>query len=113
MKISGLLVKATFFWMALILWMSFTHPMNMPVYILVIPFIVLGFAVYYACLLAVALYDQGDRTKTKRGKAISITIACLVAICAAMQSIGELTPRDLTVTVLLILVGYFYATRNK
>lgn len=109
-------LKTTLIWGTLIVFMLFTRPANMPVYILFIPFIVLAFGVFSLWQLLVTIYaragGKGDGGLSRRQRAAGIAVSLLVVIVVGLQSIGEMTVRD-AITVSLLAVGaYFYFVRN-
>ena len=109
-------IKAALIWGILIVFMLFTRPANMPVYILFIPFLLLGFGVFTIWQLLVVIYthhgNKREGTLSRRERAAGIAISILAVIIVGLQSIGEMTPRDVITVSLLALGAYFYFVRN-
>lgn len=96
-------------WLALGLFMAFTHPAELPVYALLVPFVLLGVALYVTLNSAVGAYFK---TKNKHQKNVTLLLTLFLVTCAGLQSVGQLTMRDFITVLLLTLLGYFYLYRN-
>ncbi|MFZ1483642.1 MAG: hypothetical protein WAS36_01370 [Candidatus Saccharimonadales bacterium] len=95
-------------WAAFLLFMSTTHPATLPVYALLIPFVLLGLAVYVTLrMLMSKLMGQ-----SKHQKIVTILITLFLVTCVGLQSVGQLTFRDFLTVLFLALLGYFYVYRN-
>jgi len=116
MHIKKELLRTGIWWGLLLAFFLITNPVNLPVYILFVPFIMLGFATYELVGLLVALYSHGRTRITdasaKKQKAAAVAVSILTVIIAGLESLGELTIRDVVVVVLLALGAYFYFVRS-
>lgn len=101
-------------WAAFGGWLLFTEPTTMPVYFLFVPFALLGFAVYrlWKLLVLLNLSRKANDGISRKQRAAGITLGVGVVVLIGMQSLGELTARDLVTVVLFALVFYFYLVRN-
>ena len=108
--------RAALLWGILIVFMLFTRPANMPVYILFIPFVVLGLGVFSLWQLLAMVYARAGGKKdgelSRKQRAAGIAISLLAVVIIGLQSIGEMTLRDLITVSLLALGAYFYFVRN-
>lgn len=96
-------------WLVLLIFISSTHPANLPVFALLVPFVILGVALYIT-LQAVTSKVIGGRSKHQ--KAVTVLLTIFLVTCAGLQSVGQLTFRDFMTVLLLTLLGYFYVYRN-
>ena len=99
-------------WVALGLWMAATNPSKLPVWGLVVPFILLAGGVYTAARKVLKIFPATNNIAEKHQKSIAVIAASLVVMVIGLQSIGQLTFRDLITVAVLGLVGYFYLYRN-
>jgi Mn2+/Fe2+ NRAMP family transporter len=91
----------------LVLFMA-TNPANVPSFVLVLPFILLF--VLLVCGIVLALKKRGmDPARSWR---IGALIAAVPMTLLVLQSIGQLTVRDLLTIGALFLLSYFYIART-
>jgi len=104
--------KAVVSWTILVVFISISQPAKLPVWGLIIPFILLYFAVRYSVRL---IFEHKAQTNV-RMRAAQRWLPVVIAVCAvvvlALQSIGQLSMRDVIAVVLVVLLGYFYVHRN-
>lgn len=113
MSIRRELVKLTAIWIIFLALLLSTQPSDLAFYLLFIPFILLGVAVYSTWrFAAVFALNRGRAALSKRQKAAGITISVAAVVLLGMQSLGELTPRDFVTVILFTLIFYFYSVRN-
>ncbi len=90
-----------------------TSPKSLPPPMLIVGFVVLGTLLY--CVLRLLLLVTGLHTKLpaayQRGLLLAGTI--LPVILLVMQSIGQLTMRDVLTLVGLFCIGVFYVGRVR
>lgn len=104
--------KALLSWIALVVLISISQPAKMPVFGLIIPFVLLYFALRYTVKLVLdSSRLSNSRTLMVRKWLPDVTAMSAVAVLA-LQSIGQLTARDVVAVVLLVMLGYFYVHRN-
>ncbi len=108
--------KTGILWGALIVFMLLTRPAGLPVYVLFVPFVALGFGVYSLWRLLVVVYtragSKGQAALTRKQRAAGIAISLLSVVIIGLQSIGEMAPRDIVTVTLLAFGAYFYFVRN-
>ena len=91
------------------------QPSKLPVVILILPFILL-FAAFYTTwglfdMVRVRYITKKPNATLHRqlGGAVSLSAVLLVIL----QSLGQLTLRDVLTVVAIVLLGYAYVARNK
>ncbi len=92
---------------------TLTNPQSAPAVILVVPFILLYVLFLYTFNVILKRNIKSLSTRENRRKRVSIAaiIAALPVMLLALQSIGQLTTRDVITIVILITVLGFYITR--
>ncbi|MGH7157737.1 MAG: hypothetical protein ACREGD_01500 [Candidatus Saccharimonadales bacterium] len=102
-KLKLLIVSAA----GLIVFLMTTNPADISSILLVAPFI-LGF------LIAFLTFDLIFEFMTKRRLAVgtSLLLAGLVVILAGLQSLGQLTPKDVAMLLLVFGITFFYLRRR-
>lgn len=97
-------------WAALVLFLMLTNPSKLPVSFVVVPYLLFLAALWLSwsafCNQIFAHLDKG-RTTRKFGHVVAVA----AMVCMALQSIGQLSIRDMTVVVLVCLLGFFYVHR--
>lgn len=89
--------------------MMVTNPANIPTIGLIIPFVILFFAVTLTVRLVVGVIQKPHSRMIN-----SPFVAGVVAVVfVALQSIGQLTSRDIIAVALIVAVGSFYIKRNR
>lgn len=83
-----------------------TNPDGLPLPLLTLPFILLFSGLYLVLQLVLGHVAPDLRPQARR--ALSISIAALPPLLLLLQSIGQLTPRDLFITLGLISLLLFY-----
>ncbi len=91
----------------LLLFMT-TDPNKTPSFVLMLPFVLLF--VLLSTLITIVLRAQG----TAEGKSLKIglVLAAVPLILLVLQSIGQLTIRDVLTIGILFVISYFYVSRT-
>jgi hypothetical protein len=84
-----------------------TNPTRMPPFILIVPFVLL-FALLAGSAAHVLQKRRMSRTKSIR---MGVFFAGLPISLLVLQSIGQLTPRDVITILALFAISYFYVLR--
>ena len=96
--------------------MLFTNPVDMPVFVLFAPFVLFGFSAYRTWLFLVAAYSSrsktGDSVPTRNQRIGGIVLSIIVVVLLGLQSLGELTVRDILTVIIFAIGAYFYFARN-
>jgi hypothetical protein len=96
-------------WIVFLVFISSTHPADLPVYVLLVPFFLLGVAIY---VTLGSLVSKITRSSSRHQKAVTILMTLFIVVCFGLQSVGQLTFRDLMTVLALTLLSYFYVYRN-
>lgn len=113
MNVRRELVKLAAIWAIFVAFLLLVKPSELAFYLLFIPFILLGLALYGTWMLIVIfIVNRGRSVLSKRQKAAGATMSVAIILLLGMQSLGELTPRDFVTVILFALVFYFYSVRN-
>lgn len=107
------LVQALAAWGALVLFLLITRPEHLPVGVLIVPFLLLGLAVYLTWLSLVDVFLPKYRDKKTAHAILGGIIASTLVICLGLQSIGELALQDIIPVLLFVSLVYFYIARNS
>lgn len=84
-------------------------PGRVPAFMLVLPFILL-----FVALLFLALYTFELKKGMGASKSMKLAVLCsaLPILLLVLQSIGQLTLRDVITVALLFILSYFYIMRS-
>lgn len=91
---------------------SFTNARSVPSFMLIVSFVLLAITFYYliySLLTFARLYGLSIKRKRRLAGALTGLVSSLVAL----QSIGELNPRDVLVLLPLVIIGYAYSSYGK
>lgn len=86
-----------------------SDPQKVPSVMLIVAFLLLTATLYYlirSLIKAVRWYGL----KTRHPGRLTAVITVVAAIIMALQSIGELTARDILVLLPFVVIGYLYAS---
>lgn len=108
------IVRAVVAWVLLGGFMMLSQPQKMPVLLLIVPFVLLFSALTYTWLVIAPLLR---RLVGKRGYAgsprLRITVCGSIVLLMVMQSLGQLTLRDVLTIVAIATIGYLYIGRSR
>jgi len=100
---------------ALLSFLVLLRPENLPVVALLVPFVLLYLALYSLWNLLgrvrVRYFGQEGLPKPRRG--LSRVLCMGAVLLLVLQSLGQLTLRDIVTVVAIISLGYLYLTRSK
>jgi hypothetical protein len=101
-------------WAILLGFMVLSQPQKLPVLLLIVPFILLLIALMNTWKVAVPLLY---RLVGKRGRVSTARLrvaACgSVVLLLVLQSLGQLTLRDVLTILAIIVIGYVYSGRSR
>ena len=102
-------------WTALLSFLVLLRPDKLPVVALIVPFVLLYVALYSLWNLLgrtrVRYFGQAGLPKPRSGLG---RVLCMSAVLLlVLQSLGQLTLRDIVTVVAIISLGYLYLTRSK
>lgn len=115
MKLKQRVGKAVTSWAAFILLCVLVQPSSLPIIILVVPFVLLYFAVYNTWLATVLLWmwagGNNNRQESVRRKQLAAMVSSYVVLLVIMGSLGQLKGRDMLTLGLIFGIAYFYLVR--
>jgi len=98
-------------WLLLAAFLGLTQPGGLPVVTLIVPFVLLFAALYvlWSFLLQLKIrYSARGRPHPRLGIAVCVSIVLLLVL----QSVGQLTVRDVVIVAALVGLGYLYMGRT-
>ena len=94
--------------------MFFTDPNSLPVYFFMIPFICLFLVLLTSAnLISKKTLPAGNKINIRKRRFIIVTFSLIVTMLVALQSIGQLTARDLITVAVLSAISIFYINRSS
>ena len=97
-----------FLLLALTVLLSNTDPRRIPPFLLVLPFIIIFAILFNVVLMILDLI----RTQSAENKKLAGLCAGLPSLLLILQSIGQLTARDVLIIIVLFVVSYFYILKT-
>lgn len=70
-------------------------------------------ALYYSVRAVLEYFAHTNPKKLTLEHWVPLVIALSAVVILALQSIGQLSIRDITAVTLLVMIGYFYVRRNR
>ena len=111
MKLSRQLIYTMASWLILGMFLIFTQPDKLPVVFLIAPFLLI-FAALYS--LWVILRRFGMRyTRRERHRHLGVAVCTSVVLLLVLQSLGQLTLRDVMTVAAIVIIGYTYLGRIR
>lgn len=93
------------------LFFGLTDPARAPSVLFIVAFLLMVVSLYYLVRGFMALMAWYG-VRATRSKRVALTVAAVVGGLMALQSINQLTTRDMVVVVPLVMVAYFYFSYN-
>lgn len=99
-----------------ILFITLTNPQELPSVFLVIPFMLMFTVIYWSTIEFLHFWYHGKSVSpglvnAVHPRRIALLIAATPTVLLVLQSIGQLTVRDLVTVVLIFSLAYFYLIR--
>jgi hypothetical protein len=110
MKLNRRILRTALVWVFLVVFMMVTTPDRLPVVLLIVPFVLFFAACYESWELLQQIrtdYFGHDRLPKRLGAVVCICAALLLVL----QSLGQLTLRDVITLASIVFLGYLYAGR--
>jgi hypothetical protein len=100
-------------WAALVTFMMIFQPQKLPVVILIVPFVLLFWALYtlWQLFFAMRIRFTAKETGPSTGR-LGVAICMTTVFLIILQSLGQLTVRDVLTILAIVLIGYAYVARN-
>jgi hypothetical protein len=112
MRIKQQLIYTVTVWTTLGIFLVVLNPAKLPVIMLILPFILLFTALYSLWRLVqqfILRYSSGGFGRRRLGLGVSGTAVLLLAL----QSLGQLTLRDVVTLAAIMVLGYLYLGRTS
>jgi exosortase/archaeosortase len=107
-----ILIRLGVYWGLFFGFLFIANPAKLPIFLLIVPYIVLFLALRLSWQLSEGLLRPEASNKRYFAERSNLFAAIAVSFLA-LASIGQLTLRDVSTVTLLALIGYFYLTRNS
>lgn len=88
-----------------------SNPRHVPPVVLIIGFLIIFGIVFFAVRLTARVVGLRQKLSPGQYRTTIVCLAALPVVLLALQSIGQLTLRDIITILILFGVGYFYASR--
>ncbi|HSX04848.1 MAG TPA: hypothetical protein VLF69_00020 [Candidatus Saccharimonadales bacterium] len=114
MRIRHYLIQTIVSWTLLLAFMMVARPQNLPVVLFIVPFVLLFMALMSGWGLAAELRrrsrNQFNQTPSYR---LRITVCTGLVLLLVLQSLGQLSLRDVITILATLTVGYLYSGRSR
>jgi hypothetical protein len=90
-----------------------TNPSKTPSGLLIVGFVLVALSVYAVLRILLVLATIYGLPLAQHGRRQALFLGGVCAVLVALQSLGELTLRDVVVLVLLTLIAYLYTTYGR
>lgn len=116
-KLPGLVVLLAVYVAGIIL-LVFTNPRSLPSVALILPFVVLFVAVYMTIVQLLRFVrsksvQEGTRGLSTRPRLVAFLASGIPTLLLILGSIGQLGFIDISITISILVVGYFYISRSS
>jgi len=90
-----------------------TNPYQLPSICIIVGFILIALSIYAAARLLLYVVGKYWQVPAARLRRLSVAAGVLGGLLLAMQSIGQLTPKDVIALVPIMALAYFYFSYNR
>lgn len=99
-------------WVALGMFLMFSDPDRLPVVLLIAPFLLLFIALYSSWII---VRDITSRflVRERSSRHLGLAVCVSVVLFLVLQSLGQLTLRDMVTTAAIVVLGYLYLGRAR
>jgi hypothetical protein len=115
MKLKHQLLRTISIWGVLASFMALFRPDKLPIVVLIAPFVLLFMALYASWGLVVSIrnrfFIKSNDFLPKRRLGIVLCLSSVLLI--VLQSLGQLTFRDVITVFAIVMLGYLYFARNR
>jgi len=108
-------VKTSLAWGGLLAFMTLFRPENLPLVLLIVPFVLIYLAFYnlwrlFGMLRHRYLTKDGEWKPHRR---LGMAVCGSAVLCIILQSLGQLTARDVVTVAAILCLGYLYLGRSR
>lgn len=106
-------------YVALIAFLMFTNPANLPSVMIILPFAGLFCAIYFSAVECwrpsgrIGKNNTASRHRLARPRATAAFVAGLPVLLLVLQSIGQLTVWDVLTAAAIFVIAYFYVSKSS
>ncbi len=90
-----------------LIFLLFTNPNEVSLAVILIPFVLIGVIIYNVLTLVIEGFFKRS-TKKKKVKLFALVGTVILINFTLLSSIGQLTPQDTILAILITLIGGFY-----
>jgi len=115
MNLKQQLIKTTVTWVVLLGFMMLFQPDKLPVVGLIVPFVLLFAALYGSWLLIGMIRSRYFAKEHERRphKQLGMAVSASAVLLLVLQSLGQLTARDVVTVIATVVLGYLYLARSR
>ncbi len=116
MRLKRQLIRTAICWVALSGWLLLVNPGRLPVFLLVVPFVLLYLALYELWISLAFAWQRFTRGKQRSEHDVRQTarfVGLFASFIVVLGSLGQLVLRDVVTLLLLFAVTYFYVVRGR
>lgn len=110
------ILKVATAWGLLFLYLVVTQPERLPLVGLIVPYILLFIALYSTGTLLASLRERYKNSSSEprgRPQRLSMVVSLIIVLLLTLQSIGQLSVRDVITTLAIFALGYLYFARSS
>jgi hypothetical protein len=115
MTIKHYILRTAASWIFLLGFMLLTEPQNLPVLLLIVPFVLLFVACssLWKLVSAIVQHYRLERAAENRARRLRYTVCGGLVVLLVLQSLGQLTVRDVLTIAAIAVIGYLYIGRAR
>jgi hypothetical protein len=116
MEIKRQMIKTGLVWAFLLVLLTVLNPSSLPVVLLIVPFVVIFGALYSLGRLLSLVWARYGGVAAKTvvpSRRLSLVVSGFIVLFLVLQSLGQLTFKDVLTLSLLFVLGYFYTIRVR
>jgi len=115
MQLKKQFIRTAAAWIFLAAFMVLFRPDRLPVVVLIVPFILL-FAGFYSTWVLLSSLRSRFITKTDvvvPRRRLGLALCLSVVLLIVLQSLGQLTLKDVITLLAIVFIGYLFLSRNR
>jgi hypothetical protein len=110
------IIRTVIIWLLLLVFMTVFDPNKLPVLLLIVPFILLFAALYSTWNTIAAIrgeYARGSGAQPRPRKRLGCILSASAVLLLILESLGQLTIRDVVTIGAILILGYIYVLRSR